>query len=117
MEDCIFCKIINKKLPSTIEYEDDEIIVFQNIYPIAPVHVLIVPKKHIVNLSEVDKSDEKLLGRMLSIVPTVTKKLKINDAFRIGVANGEKAGQSVLHMHFHLTGGWKKKYNRDEDKA
>jgi len=117
MKDCVFCKIIRKELPAKIEYEDDDLIVFQNINPIAPVHVLIVPKKHIKNLSEVDESDEKLLGRMLSIVPKMTKKLNISDAFRVAVANGENAGQSVFHMHFHLTGGWKKKYNRDEDKA
>lgn len=117
MENCVFCKIIRGQLPAKIEYEDDNLIVFQNINPIAPVHVLIVPKRHIKNLSEVTEDDEKLLGNMLSVVPKVTKKLGINEAFRVAVANGENAGQTVFHMHFHLTGGWKKKYNRDEDKA
>ncbi|EKE13153.1 MAG: HIT (histidine triad) family protein [uncultured bacterium] len=117
MEDCVFCKIIKKELPAKIEYENDDLIIFQNIKPIAPVHVLIVPKKHIKNLSEVDENDEKLLGKMLSIVPKITKKLNINEAFRVAVANGKNAGQTVFHVHFHLTGGWKKKYNRDEDKA
>lgn len=117
MEDCIFCKIINGELPSKIEYEDKDLIVFQNINPVAPTHVLIVPKKHMVNLSEVSDSDQEVLGKMLLIAKKMSVKLGISDAFRVAVANGENAGQSVFHLHFHLTGGWKEKYNREEDKA
>ncbi len=116
-KDCVFCKIVDKKLSSTIEYEDDDLIVFQNINPIAPKHVLIVPKKHLVNLSDVTEGDKDLLGKMLVVASKMAKKLGIGGAFRIAVANGEDAGQSVFHLHFHLTGGWKEKYNRDEDKA
>lgn len=117
MEDCVFCKIVKRELPSKTEFEDDDLIVFQNINPIAPVHVLIVPKKHIVNLSAVSEEDQKLLGKMLFVAKKMAEKLDIISAFRIGIANGENAGQTVFHIHFHLTGGWKKKYNRDEDKA
>lgn len=117
MEDCVFCKIIDRKLPSKIEYEDKDIIVFQNINPLAPVHILIVPKKHISSLSEIVESDRELLGKALLVAKKVAEDLGISEAFRVAIANGENAGQSVFHLHFHLTGGWKKKYNRDEDKA
>jgi histidine triad (HIT) family protein len=117
MEDCVFCKIINKELPSKIEYEDDDLIVFQNIAPLAPVHVLVVPKKHIVNLLEINESDKELMGKIVLTTKMMAEKLGISKAFRVAVANGENAGQSVFHLHFHLTGGWKKKYDRDEDKA
>jgi histidine triad (HIT) family protein len=117
MEDCVFCKIIRRELPSKIEYEDNDLIVFQNINPLAPVHVLIVPKKHIKNLSDVSELDKEILGKMLLLAKDMSVKLGISDAFRVAVTNGENAGQSVYHLHFHLTGGWKEKYNRDEDKA
>jgi len=116
-EDCIFCKIVRRELPSKIEYEDADVIVFQNINPIAPVHVLIVPKKHIVNLSDVSELDKEILGKILLVAKEMSTKLGISGAFRVAVANGENAGQSVFHLHFHLTGGWKEKYNREEDKA
>jgi histidine triad (HIT) family protein len=117
MEDCIFCKIISRELPSKIEYEDDDIIVFQNIKPVAPVHVLIVPKKHIINLSEVDESDSALLGKTLLIAKDMAKKLGILKGFRVAVANGKSAEQSVFHIHFHLTGGWEEMHDRGEDQA
>ncbi|KKU09109.1 MAG: Histidine triad (HIT) protein [Candidatus Woesebacteria bacterium GW2011_GWB1_45_5] len=116
-DDCVFCKIVKKELPSKIEYEDDDLIVFQNINPIAPVHVLVVPKKHTKNLSDVSTSDKEMLGKLLLVVKEMSTKLGISSAFRVATANGENAGQTVFHLHFHLTGGWKEKYNRDEDKA
>lgn len=117
MEGCIFCKIVKKELPSKIEYEDDDLMVFHNIKPLAPVHLLIVPKKHIVNISEITDDDEKLMGKMVLTAKKMAEKMGITGAFRTATANGENAGQSVFHMHLHLTGGWKTKYNRDEDKA
>ncbi len=115
--DCIFCKIVTGELPSTKVHEDDDVLVFQNIHPIAPVHVLIIPKKHIKNISDVVESDKEVLGKMLLTAREMSVKLGISDAFRIAIANGENAGQTVFHLHLHLTGGWKEKYNRDEDKA
>jgi len=117
MEDCIFCKIIKKEAPAKIEFENDNLIVFQNINPLAPVHVLIVPKKHIAKFSEISEEDRDLMGEVLLTAKKMADKLGISEAFRIAVANGENARQSVFHLHIHLTGGWKKKYTRDEDKA
>ncbi|HLA04231.1 MAG TPA: histidine triad nucleotide-binding protein [Patescibacteria group bacterium] len=117
MENCVFCKIVKGELPSKVELEDDDLMVFRNINPIAPVHVLIVPKKHISNLSEISEKDKNILGKMLFAARKTAENLGILGAFRVAVANGENAGQTVFHLHFHLTGGWKEKYNRDEDKA
>jgi histidine triad (HIT) family protein len=116
-KDCIFCKIVKGEIPSKKEYEDYDLVVFHDIHPLAPVHVLIVPRKHIPRLSETADSDRELLGKILIVAKTVASKLGISDAFRVTVANGEGAGQSVPHMHFHLTGGWKKKYNGGEDET
>lgn len=117
MNDCIFCKIISGELPSVKEYEDENILVFQNIRPLAPVHLLIITKKHIRNISEIKNSDRGVLGKIVLVARDMARKKRISEAFRLAVANGENAGQSVFHLHFHLTGGWKEKYNRDEDKA
>ena len=117
MNDCIFCKIVKKDLPSTIEFENERLIVFRNIKPFAPVHVLVVPKKHIVNLTEINESDKELMGEILLTIKDMAKKLGILDAFRVAVANGKMADQSIFHLHFHLTGGWKEKHNRGEDRA
>ncbi len=113
MEDCVFCKIVKKEVPSEIEYEDNDLIVFHNINPLAPVHLLIVPKKHIVNISQISDDDRELMGKMILTAKKMAEKMGISDAFRTATANGENAGQSVFHMHLHLTGGWKEKYNRD----
>lgn len=103
--DCVFCKIINREIPSKIEFENDNIIAFWDVKPIAPVHILIVPKKHMVNLATVSDSDKEVLGEMSLVAGNLAKKLGISKAFRTATANGEGAGQSVFHMH--LTGGWK----------
>ena len=107
MDDCIFCKIIKKETSAKIEFDNDNLIVFHTIEPLAPVHVLVVPKRHIINLSEITELDKDLMGEVLVTVKKLADKLGISKAFRVAVANGENAGQSVLHLHFHLTGGWK----------
>lgn len=109
MDDCIFCKIIKKEAPAKIEFENDNLIVFYTIEPLAPVHVLIVPKKHIINLSEITESDKDLMGEILLTVRKMAEKLGILNGFRVEVANGEGTGQTVFHLHFHLMGGWKNK--------
>jgi histidine triad (HIT) family protein len=108
-KDCIFCKIIKGEIPSEKYYEDDDIIAIKNIYPIAPVHALIIPKKHIKNLTEIDEKDINLLGKIQFVASMLAKKLDIFDGFRISNANEEKGGQTVFHMHYHLIGGWKEK--------
>jgi len=79
--------------------------------------LLIVPNKHIVNIAEVEDTDQNLMGKMIIVAKNMADKMGVSKAFRTATANGEDAGQSVFHMHLHLTGGWKEKYNRDEDKA
>lgn len=105
--DCIFCKIVKGEIPSKKVYEDENILAFYDIHPLAPIHVLVIPKKHIAKLSEASDEDENLLGKLQLAAARIAKDLKIDDAFRVLLCNGEKAGQSVFHIHYHLRGGWK----------
>ena len=108
MEDCLFCKIVKKEIPSTVVYEDDEILAFRDIHPVAPVHVLVIPKKHITSLAEMKKEDEPLIGRIYTVINEIAKKEGIFEkGFRVIVNCGEDGGQVVKHLHFHLLGGKK----------
>lgn len=108
MKDCIFCKIINKQIPSEIIYEDDEIIAFKDIEPVAPVHVLVVPKKHISSVMDLSDEDQALIGKIYSVIQKLAVELGIEkDGFRVVTNCGENAGQTVKHIHFHLLGGKK----------
>ncbi|MCI9245628.1 MAG: histidine triad nucleotide-binding protein [Clostridia bacterium] len=106
MEDCIFCKIIKGEIPSEKVYEDDEILAFKDIQPAAPIHVLIIPKKHIANLMEIQKEDSELMGRMVVVMQKIAKQLGIDEkGFRIISNCGPDSGQEVMHLHFHLLAG------------
>lgn len=106
MEDCIFCKIIKGEIPSEKVYEDDEILAFKDIQPAAPIHVLIIPKKHIANLMEIQKEDSELMGRMVAVMQKIAKQLGIDEkGFRIISNCGPDSGQEVMHLHFHLLAG------------
>ncbi|MBI2268645.1 MAG: histidine triad nucleotide-binding protein [Candidatus Blackburnbacteria bacterium] len=105
-QNCVFCKIASGEIPSKKEYEDDEIFAFHDINPKAPIHVLVIPKKHIPRLVEVSEDDVEVLGRCQLVAAQVAKKLNIGDAFRVLTASGEAAGQSVFHTHYHIVGGW-----------
>ena len=106
MEDCIFCKIIKGEIPSEKVYEDDEILAFKDIQPAAPIHVLIIPKKHIKNLMEIQKEDNELIGRMVTVMQKIAKQLGIDEkGFRIISNCGPDSGQEVMHLHFHLLAG------------
>ena len=105
-DDCIFCKIVKGEVPSKKVYEDDYILAFYDIHPLAPVHVLVIPKKHVAKLSEVSNRDANLLGKIQIAIVKIAKDLKIEDSFRVLLCNGEKVGQSVFHIHYHLRGGW-----------
>lgn len=108
MSDCIFCKIVQGEIPSTFIYEDDHLVVFKDIHPVAPVHVLIVPKKHVTNLMELAGRDdgEVLLGQVLRAVPAVAKILGVDaGGFRLINNCGADGGQTIDHVHFHLIGG------------
>jgi len=105
MPDCIFCKIIDKKIPSDIVLENNGIFAFRDINPQAPVHVLIIPKKHIPSLMDLHDTDGKLLGQVYAAAREIAKKEKVDETgFRIVVNNGADAGQAVAHLHFHLLG-------------
>ncbi len=108
MDDCIFCKIIKKEIPSSIVYEDEEILAFRDINPVAPVHILVIPKKHIDSLVYLSKEDEKLIGRIYTVINKIAKEEQIDEkGFRVVVNCGEDGGQEVKHLHFHIIGGKK----------
>ena len=108
MEDCIFCKIIKKEIPSSIVYEDEEILAFRDINPVAPVHILVIPKKHIESLVYLNAEDEALIGRIYTVINKIAKQEKIDEnGFRVVVNCGEDGGQEVKHLHFHIIGGKK----------
>lgn len=103
MNDCLFCKIANKEIPAKIEYEDDEILGFHDIDPQAPLHLVFIPKKHIVSLDQVLISDSNLIGKLLFQMAETARKLKINESgYRIVNNTGANGGQTVFHIHFHL---------------
>lgn len=106
MEDCIFCKIIKREIPSNIVYEDDEIIAFNDISPAAPIHILVIPKKHISSLVELEKEDELLIGRIYSVINEIAEKQGVKEkGYRVIVNCGKDGGQEVGHLHFHLLAG------------
>ena len=108
MEDCIFCKIIKKEIPSTIIYEDDKVIAFNDVNPAAPIHILVVPKKHIETLLYVSDQDNELISYVYQIINKIAKEKGFaNNGFRVIVNCGKDSGQEVMHIHFHVLGGKK----------
>jgi histidine triad (HIT) family protein len=102
---CIFCKIAAGQIPSKKAHEDDELLVFHDIAPWAPVHVLIVPKHHITTLYDVDDSHTPMLGRMLALAPVLMRQLGVTNGFRTLVNTGHDGMQEVQHVHMHVMGG------------
>jgi histidine triad (HIT) family protein len=106
---CVFCKIVEGSIPSRKVHEDDEILAFHDIHPWAPVHFLMVPKKHVASLAQVDAGHEAMLGRMLALAP----KLALQEGcrpypqggFRVVINTGDDGGQEVHHLHVHVFGG------------
>ena len=106
MSDCIFCKIANKQVPSTIVCEDEHAVAFRDLKPMASTHVLVVPKKHIKDLREAEPQDEQLLGHLLTMAAEVAKMDGVSESgFRVVINAGPDAGQSVDHLHVHVLGG------------
>lgn len=106
MDDCIFCQVIAKKLPSKMEYEDDDIVVFWDINPQAPTHLLVVPKKHIAKISDFKEEDIHILNKMVVIAKNVATRLNLNEkGFRLVINEGRDSGQSIFHVHLHLLSG------------
>lgn len=106
MGSCVFCAIANKEVKSKIVYEDDRAVAFQDINPKAPVHVLVVPRKHISTLNDAGEEDEELIGHLLSVARTIAFDHQIGrDGYRIVINCGPDGGQTVDHLHVHLLGG------------
>lgn len=105
MQDCIFCKIVNKEIPAEIVYEDDTVLVFKDIRPAAPVHLLLIPKKHIPTFFELEEADANLLGDLHIAAAGVARQMGLEKGFRLVSNCNQDAGQLVFHIHYHLMAG------------
>lgn len=103
--DCIFCEIIKGNIPSTKVYEDEFVTAFNDLNPQMPVHVLIVPKKHIASANDIMPEDAELVGKVFLAAQKIAEKLGLKDGYRIINNCGKAAGQTVMHLHFHMLGG------------
>jgi histidine triad (HIT) family protein len=103
--DCVFCKIVAGTIPSKKVHEDDELLVFHDIHPWAPVHVLVIPKAHLDSLVDTKPEHAPLLGRMLGLAPLLMKQLGVTNGFRTVINTGQDGGQEVRHLHMHVFGG------------
>ena len=102
---CIFCKIVAGEIPSRKAYEDDELLVFHDIAPWAPVHLLLIPKEHVPSMYELDDRHTALLGRMLSMAPKLMREHGVTNGFRTLINTGPDGRQEVPHFHVHVMGG------------
>jgi histidine triad (HIT) family protein len=108
MSDCIFCKIINGEIPCSMVYQDEKVLAFRDISPLAPVHVLIVPKQHIESAQALDESTSQIAAHIFSKIPDIAKELGIAESgYRVITNIGKDGGQAVPHLHFHILGGRK----------
>jgi len=104
--DCIFCKISEKKLPARIVYEDEDVVAFEDINPQAPVHVLVIPRRHVSTSLELEEEDNALVGRLFQAANRIARQKGIAErGFRIVMNCNAEAGQTVFHLHIHLLGG------------
>jgi len=105
MSTCIFCKIATREIPAKVVYEDDRVLAFEDTNPKAPVHVLIIPRRHIASLND-PVDDPALLGHLLAVGGQVAKEMKVDETgFRIVINTNADAGQTVFHLHVHVLGG------------
>ncbi|MEZ4301896.1 MAG: histidine triad nucleotide-binding protein [Polyangiaceae bacterium] len=103
---CLFCKIVRKEIPAKIAHEDDDTLAFHDINPVAPTHVLVIPKRHIVSLADATPEDEALLGKLLLTAKRIADaEGRTGEGFRTVINSGPNAGQSVFHVHVHVIGG------------
>ncbi len=104
--ECVFCKIINKEIPAKVVWENDRVLAFENIKPVHPVHVLVIPKKHIAGIQEAEAQDGEYLSQILLAVSEIAKiKGVAQSGYRLIINCGKDSGQSVDHLHVHLVGG------------
>lgn len=108
MEDCLFCKIIKGEIPANKVYEDEEILAFYDINPAAPIHILVIPKKHITSLAHMEKEDEAIVGKIYGVINKIAEDKGFKeDGYRVVVNCGKNVGQTVMHLHFHILAGKK----------
>jgi histidine triad (HIT) family protein len=108
MEGCVFCDIVSGKIPGDIIYQDKDFLAFRDIHPMAPVHIVIIPKAHISSLGEVDERQEGLIGRLILLAKKLAEKEGIAEkGYRLAINCGSEGGQVVPHLHLHLLGGRK----------
>lgn len=106
MEDCLFCKIIKGEIPSNKVYEDDDILAFYDINPVAPIHILVIPKKHIASVAHLSKEDEPLIGKIYSVINKIAEEKEFKEnGFKVIVNVGKDGGQEVMHLHYHILAG------------
>lgn len=111
---CVFCKIINKELPADIIYEDEKFVVFKSIKPVAPLHILIVPKRHISSIQALKSEDKELIGELFLTAKEIAKKESVAEVGYKLVFNVRKGGGQVIpHLHLHLLAGWRSIKERD----
>ena len=107
MENCLFCKIVAGEIPSTKVYEDEKILAFRDIAPMAPVHVLVIPKTHIGSVAEISGENSDIVAHIFEVTPQIAKAEKLEGGYRVVSNCGDHAGQTVHHLHFHILGGEK----------
>lgn len=106
MEDCVFCKMIEGQIPCNKVYEDEEILAFHDINPATPIHILVIPKKHITSLAHLSKEDEPIVGKIYGVINKIAQEQGFKqDGYRVIVNCGKNGGQEVMHLHFHILAG------------
>lgn len=106
MEGCLFCKIVNREIPSQVVYEDDRVLAFKDINPLAPVHILLIPKEHLTNVLDIDESNGDLVAHIHVVANKLAKEAGIAEkGFRIVTNCNKEGGQIIFHLHYHLIGG------------
>jgi histidine triad (HIT) family protein len=106
MNDCLFCGIVEGRIKGTVVYQDESVVAFKDVRPQAPVHILIVPRKHVATILDLETNDQAVIGQIFFVVKKLAREQGIAESgFRVVVNSGADAGQSVFHLHFHLLGG------------
>ena len=107
MENCLFCKIVAGEIPSTKVYEDETVLAFRDIAPMAPTHILVIPKAHIGSVAEISAENSSVVAHIFEVIPQIAKAEGLENGFRVVSNCGEDGCQSVRHLHFHILGGRK----------
>lgn len=107
MSDCIFCKIAAGEIPSSKHYEDEDVIAFNDLNPQAPVHILVIPKKHLVSAADITPENSALVAKCFEVIAKLAQTEKLDGGFRVLTNSGSDAGQTVSHLHFHILAGRK----------